>query len=70
MANKKYRILEGYGPISLRKSPDPKSELYEEWFDWRDGDVFEPPAHLKSIAGMSLDECVTWGMLEEVKGNG
>ena len=64
---KKYRVAPGFGPVSLRKSPDPKAPLYEEWFNWQDGDVFTPPAHLKSIGGVPLDECVARGVLEEVR---
>lgn len=64
---KKYRVVEGFGPLGLRKSPDKTSPLYEEWFEWKDGDVFEPPAHLKSIGGVPLAECVARGVLEEVK---
>lgn len=33
--------------LSLRKSPDPNSPLYEEWFNWKAGEVFTPPAHMK-----------------------
>lgn len=33
--------------MSLRKSPDPLSPLYEQWYDWPAGTVFEPPAHMK-----------------------
>ena len=64
---KKYRVAPGVGPVSLRKSPDPKSPLYEEWFNWQDGAVFTPPPHLKSLGGVPLGECVERGVLEEVK---
>jgi hypothetical protein len=67
MAAKKYRVMPGAGPISLRQSPDKTSPKYEEWFDWTDGDVFTPPPHMKSLGGgKSLDEAVALGMLEEV----
>ena len=38
--------------LSLRKSPDPASPLYEEWFQWRAGTVFEAPPHLKVDLGL------------------
>lgn len=62
---KKYRVLKG-GPIGLRKSPDLESPLYQEWYDWQDGDTFSPPKHLKTIGGLTLTECVVQGVLEEV----
>ena len=64
---KKYRVIKGTGPIGLRKSPDKTNPLYEEWFNWQDGEVFTPPSHLKSISGVPLAECVERGVLEEVK---
>lgn len=67
MADKKYRVAPGVGPVSLRKSPDKTSPLYEEWFIWKDGEVFKAPAHLKSLGGVPLAECVARGVLEEVK---
>ena len=63
---KKYKVMQGVGPISIRQSPDPKSPLYEQWHDWQDGDVFTPPAHLKTISGLTLAQCVKAGHLEEV----
>lgn len=64
---KNYRVLPGFGPIELRKSPDKASPLYDEWFRWLDGDVFAPPPHLKTIGGLTLTQCVERGVLEEVK---
>ena len=69
MPTKRYRVVKGYGPFSLRQSPDRADPLYERWFEWRDGDVFSPPAHLKSIGGLTLAECVERGMLAEVQGS-
>lgn len=40
----KLRALTG---LSLRKSADPKDAAYEEWFEWAEGDEFDPPAHMK-----------------------
>ena len=64
----KYRVMPGVGPVSLRKSLDPKSPLYNEWYEWRDGDIFSPPAHLKTISGLTLAQCVEAGHLEVVDG--
>ena len=61
---KKYRVVAGYGPLSLRQSPDKESPLYEQWFNWRDGQVFEPPKH------MNVERSLARGIIEEVKGNG
>lgn len=66
----KFRVMPGAGPIGLRKSPDPKSPQYNEWFQWQDGTMFTPPAHLKTIGGLTLEECVERGVLEEVKSRG
>ena len=53
MANKKYRVVEGFGPLGLRQSPDPKSPLYEAWFTWQDGEVFTPPAHMNMAKALA-----------------
>lgn len=58
---KKLRVVEGYGPLGLRKSPDPKSPLYEEFYSWPDGAVFEPPPHMK------VDLALKRGVVEEVE---
>lgn len=58
------RVVTGYGPLSLRKSPDKNSPLYLEWYSWGDGQVFEPPEH------MNVDRALQRGIVEEVKGNG
>ena len=44
---KRYRVVEGSGPLSLRQSPDRSSPLFEEWFVWQDREVFTPPPHMK-----------------------
>ena len=59
MANK-YRVVEGYGPLGLRKSPDRASPLFEEFFEWQDGEVFEPPAHMK------VDLALQRGIIEPI----
>lgn len=41
------RMLRAVVDLALRQSPDRESPLYEEWFEWPAGTVFEPPAHLK-----------------------
>jgi hypothetical protein len=64
---KKYRVMPGFGPIGLRKSPDAADPKFGEWFNWQDGEVFTPPAHLKTIGGLTLSECVERGVLEEVR---
>ena len=56
--NMKYRALVN---LALRKSPDPKSPLYGQWYDWPAGTVFEPPAHL------NIKVAVTSGKIEAVK---
>ena len=56
----KLRVVEGYGPISLRQSPDPASPLFDEWATWQDGEVFTPPAHMK------VDLALKRGIVEEV----
>ncbi len=32
--------------LSLRKSPDKDSPLWDEWHEWEAGAVFTPPAHM------------------------
>ena len=32
--------------LSLRKSPDKGSPLWDEWHQWEAGAVFTPPAHM------------------------
>ena len=32
--------------LSLRKSPDKKSPLWDEWHVWEKGTVFTPPPHM------------------------
>lgn len=54
---KQYRALLD---LALRKSPDSTSPLYEEWFEWPAGTVFEAPAHLKVELGIAS------GKFEEV----
>ena len=44
---KKTVKLQAVVELSLRKSPDKLSPLYDEWFNWPAGTVFEPPAHMK-----------------------
>lgn len=53
----KYRALTD---LFLRQSPDPKSPLYERWHEWKAGDVFEPPAHMR------IDRCLERGIIEAV----
>lgn len=48
--------------MSLRKSKDPKDPAYEEWHEWKKGDVFDPPAH------MDARRAIERGIAEEVKG--
>lgn len=47
--------------LSLRKSADPKSPLYEQWHEWKAGEVFTPPAHMR------VDLALARGIAEEVK---
>ncbi len=46
--------------MSLRQSSDPADPLYQEWHNWRAGEVFEPPSH------MDLKRCFERGIVEEV----
>ena len=48
--------------LALRKSPDPASPLYEEWFTWKAGAVFEAPPHMKA------DVMLASGKIAPVKG--
>jgi hypothetical protein len=54
----KYRALTG---LSLRKSPDPTSPLYEQWFEWAAGEEFDAPQHLDTKRGVAR------GIMEQVK---
>lgn len=49
--------------LALRKSPDPKSPQWEEWYEWPKGVVFDAPAHLKVDLGVArgVMEIVTKG---------
>ena len=58
---KKTVQLKAIVDLSLRKSPDKSSPLYDEWFNWPEGTVFEPPAHMR------VDLALTRGIAEEVK---
>ncbi len=57
---KKYKALVD---MSLRQSADPKSPLYQEWIDWKAGEVFEPPPH------MDLARCFERGIIEVAGGD-
>lgn len=58
---KQYRALT---KLSLRKSPDKRSKLYEEWHEWKAGTVFEPPAHMR------IDKALERRIIQEVKAHG
>lgn len=60
MPKKKLRVT-SEGGISLRQSADPKSPLYEEWFNWADGEEFDPPPNMK------VDLALKRGIVVEVK---
>lgn len=47
--------------MSLRKSSDPASSLYGEWYEWQVGEIFEPPPH------MDVARALARGIAEEVK---
>lgn len=57
----KAKKLRALTDLSLRQSPDPASPLYEEWFEWPQGTVFVPPAHMK------VELAIQRGIAEEVK---
>ena len=46
----KYRALYD---LALRKSADPKSPLYEEWYEWPAGTVFDAPPNLNIAVGLA-----------------
>lgn len=56
----RYRVVEGHGPLGLRKSPDPTDPAYQEWFNWADGEVFTPPEHMR------VDLALAKGHIERV----
>ena len=58
-AQTQYRAL---FDLALRKSPDPESPLYQEFFTWKQGEVFTPPAHMK------VEVALASGKIEEVTG--
>lgn len=61
MAKKSVR-LRALTDMSLRQSSDKASPLYQEWFEWPAGTVFEPPAH------MNIAKALERGIAEEVDG--
>lgn len=61
----KYRALVN---MSLRRSPDSASSLYEEWHDWQAGEVFEPPPHMN--VERALARGIMEVMLEKKEGKG
>ena len=61
VAIKKLRVIAGFGPLSLRKSPDQSSPLYEAWHVWQDREEFTPPPHMR------VDKALERGIVEEVK---
>lgn len=60
MPAQKTTKLQAVTDMSLRKSPDKNSPLYEEWFNWPAGTVFEPPPHMK------VDLALARGIVVEV----
>ena len=58
---KRYRAL---ADMSLRRSPDPADPKYEQWHDWKVGDMFEPPKH------MNIKRALERGIMEEVTVDG
>ena len=46
--------------LDLRQSADVNNPLYEEWYHWPAGQVFEPPKH------MNVKRCFERGIVEEV----
>lgn len=53
----KYRALYD---LALRKSPDPKSPLFDEWYEWKEGEEFDAPKHMKA------DVMLASGKIEKV----
>lgn len=50
--------------MSLRKSPNKDSPLYEEWHHWKTGQIFTPPPH------MDVKRALARGVIGEVKPDG
>lgn len=48
--------------LSLRQSSDPKDPKYEDWFEWKEGQEFEAPAH------MNVKKALERGIVEVVNG--
>ena len=57
MPAKKLRALT---PLSLWKNPKRPPKGPDDWHEWKKGDVFEPPAHMK------VDRALERGIAEEV----
>jgi hypothetical protein len=54
----KYRALTD---LSLRQSSDKEDPKYNEWFEWPEGKVFEPPEH------MDIKKALKRGIVELVE---
>lgn len=50
--------------MSLRRSADPAAPAYQEWHEWKAGDVFTAPANL------NVKRALERGLMEEVKASG
>lgn len=68
--SKRYRVNGAMtSSISIRRDRDkPFSE--ENRITWLAGEIFTPPAHLKSIGGLTLAEAIRRGVIEEVRDDG
>lgn len=54
----KYRALTN---LSLRRSIDPGSDQYNEWHEWSQGTIFEPPPY------MDVARALSRGIIEAVR---
>lgn len=52
--------LKALTDLSLRQSPDPTSPLWEQWHEWKAGEIFSPPPHFR------VDKALERGIVEEV----
>ncbi len=53
---KQYRALRD---LALRKSNDPNSPRYEDWYEWPEGALFEAPSNLNvkmALANGKIEE--------------
>ena len=53
--------------LSLRQSANPREAAYQEWYEWKAGEEFEPPPHLDIERALARGII---GYVEEVSDDG